>query len=93
MRPRIYVATVATALASVVLLRQFDPQPLEQEVNIVPLLPKQVQVLLPNGLCDNIHNVFLMEVQTFPHLPQPQRASALERIEYYREWLRRTGCG
>lgn len=93
MRLRVYVITVTVAFGSLLFLRQFEPEPLVEEVNIVALLPKEVQVLLPNGLCDNIHAVFLMEVENFPNLPQPQRPAALERVEYYREWLRRKGCG
>jgi hypothetical protein len=93
MRTRVYVITVTVSLVSVFTLRQLEPTPLSQEVDIVSRLPKEVQVLLPNGLCDNIHAVFLMEVRQFTSTPQPQRQAALERIEYYREWLRRKNCG
>lgn len=61
--------------------------------NVVPDLPQDVQVLLVNGLCDNIQSVFDMEVQNVPNLTLEARKVALERIEYYREWLRRKNCG
>jgi len=96
MRVRTLVGVMGASLLTVVLSYQTDNfiQPVvPTETQIIAQLPNEVQVLLPGGLCDSIHAAFLLEVERFPMTPTANRRAVLERIEYYRDWLRRKGCG
>ena len=96
MNRRTLVGIMAASLTTVVVAYQADNfvQPVvPNEAEIIASLPKEVQVLLPEGLCDNIHSAFMLEVQRLPLTPSANRRAVQERIEYYREWLRRKGCG
>ena len=91
---KVLIATFSVAVVSLIATyptRKEPPKPTEAE--IVAQLPKAVQVLLPGGLCDNIHGAFLLEVDTFRTTPQPKQAEVLARIAYYRGLLREKGCG
>lgn len=91
------VAIMGASVVTVVLVRPTEhkpPDPPEPTVaDLVTKLPKEVQVLLPGGLCDNIHAAFMIEVQRLPMTPTANRDVVQERIDYYREWLRRKNCG
>lgn len=92
MRRSWLVGVMAASVVTITLVRP-DEKPGPTEEDIVQKLPNQVQVLLAGGLCDNIHEVFLQEAMNLPKIPYANRGPAQERIEYYREWLRRKGCG
>lgn len=88
------VGVMTASLVTVVLTYPEPTEPREPtEAEIVSQLPKEVRVLLKGGLCDSIHEVFLQDVQRLPAVPYDKRQSVQERISYYREWLRRKGCG
>lgn len=96
MKRRVLVAIMGGSLGVVTLVAipetRHQPTP-PTEAEVVAKLPADVRVLLAGGLCDNIQAGFMVEVQRFPMTPQVNRPAVLERIEYYREWLRRKGCG
>ena len=97
MKHRTLVLTMAGALGVATVLAAAVPDPTEPgpptEAEVVSKLSMEVRVLLKDGLCDNIHAAFMVEVERFPKTPAANRGPVEERIEYYRSWLRRKGCG
>jgi hypothetical protein len=63
------------------------------EAEVTAALPYEVQILLPGGLCDNIQAAFMDEAARFINVPIENREAVKERIEDYRNWLQRKGCG
>lgn len=94
MRVRVYVSAVTVSLLSVLTVREIDRQAVVPVVDVVNTqLPREVRVLLPGQLCDNLQGTLMWYVKALLETPYHVRLELQDSIVRTREALRNAGCG